>query len=168
MRFNSSPLGKNDRHFPDDIYKCIFMNEKFWILIRICSCPINNILVLAQIIVLRRSGANHYLNLCWPSSLTHICSTRIWVNYYKVVLQPYPPSSPGYLTNQPPNTNLKITLPHLKFQTNLPGVNELIEAYQNVFLLPCLGANLLKSLQRRHNERDGVSNHRLLHCLLNY
>ena len=147
MRFNSSPLGKNDRHFQDDIYKCIFMNEKFWILIRICSCPIKNILVLAQIIAWRRSGANHYLNLCWPSSLTHICSTRIWVNYYKVVFQPYPPSSPSYLTNQSPITkgNLKITLPHLKFQTNLPGVNELIEAYQNVFLLPFFHSSRSKS-----------------------
>ena len=31
--FNSSPTGQNGRHFPDDIFKCIFMNEKFCILI---------------------------------------------------------------------------------------------------------------------------------------
>ena len=31
--FNSSPPGQNGRHFTDDIFKCIFMNEKFYILI---------------------------------------------------------------------------------------------------------------------------------------
>ena len=30
---NSSPSGQNVRHFPDDIFKCIFMNENFCILI---------------------------------------------------------------------------------------------------------------------------------------
>ena len=45
---NSSPLGQNGRHFPDDIFKCIFMNEKFCILIQISlkfvpRGPINNI-----------------------------------------------------------------------------------------------------------------------------
>ena len=47
-----SPPGLNGRHFPDDIFKCIFMNEKFCALIRISlmsvpKCPINNILALA-------------------------------------------------------------------------------------------------------------------------
>ena len=28
---NSSPLGQNGRHFTDDIFKHIFLNEKFWI-----------------------------------------------------------------------------------------------------------------------------------------
>ena len=32
---NSSPPGQDGRHFPDDIFKCILMNEKFWILIQI-------------------------------------------------------------------------------------------------------------------------------------
>ena len=31
--FNSSPLGQNGRHFADNIFKCIFMDEKFCILI---------------------------------------------------------------------------------------------------------------------------------------
>ena len=26
--------GQNDRHFADNIFKCIFMNEKFWILFK--------------------------------------------------------------------------------------------------------------------------------------
>ena len=32
---NSSYPGQNDRHFQDDIFICIFMNEKFYILIKI-------------------------------------------------------------------------------------------------------------------------------------
>ena len=32
---NWSPPGKNGRHFADDIFKCIFLNEKFCILIKI-------------------------------------------------------------------------------------------------------------------------------------
>ena len=31
---NSSPPGRNGRHFTDDIFKCIFLNETFCILIR--------------------------------------------------------------------------------------------------------------------------------------
>ena len=30
--FNSSPPGQNSRHFADDIFRCIFVNEKFCIL----------------------------------------------------------------------------------------------------------------------------------------
>ena len=32
---NSSSPGQNGRHFADDIFKCIFVNEKFFILIEI-------------------------------------------------------------------------------------------------------------------------------------
>ena len=31
----SSPPGQNGRHFPDDIFRCTFVNEKFYILIKI-------------------------------------------------------------------------------------------------------------------------------------
>ena len=33
--FNSSPPGQNGRHFAVNIFRCIFMNEKFSILIKI-------------------------------------------------------------------------------------------------------------------------------------
>ena len=29
---SSSSAGQNDRHFADQIFRCIFVNEKFWIL----------------------------------------------------------------------------------------------------------------------------------------
>ena len=32
---NSSPPGQNGRHFADDLFRCIFVNEKFFILIKI-------------------------------------------------------------------------------------------------------------------------------------
>ena len=32
---NASPPGQNGRHFADDIFSCIFVNEKFCILIKI-------------------------------------------------------------------------------------------------------------------------------------
>ena len=61
MTVNSSPLEQNGRFFPDDIFKCIFMNEQFRILIRISlkfvpKDPINNIPALVEIMVWRRSG----------------------------------------------------------------------------------------------------------------
>ena len=59
--FNSSPTGQNGRHFPDDIFKCIFMNEKCFILIQISlkfvpKFLINNISSLVQIMAWRQSG----------------------------------------------------------------------------------------------------------------
>ena len=46
-------------HFPDDIFKCIFLNENVWILIKISlkfvpNGPINNIPALVQIMIWRR------------------------------------------------------------------------------------------------------------------
>ena len=32
---NTSPPGKNGSHFTDDLFRCIFVKEKFWILIKI-------------------------------------------------------------------------------------------------------------------------------------
>ena len=45
---------QNDSHFPDNIFKCIFLNEKVWIWIKISlkfvpKGPINNIQALIQI-----------------------------------------------------------------------------------------------------------------------
>ena len=51
---NSSPSGKNVHHFPDDIFKCIFLNENLRISIRnslkfVPEGQINNIPALVQI-----------------------------------------------------------------------------------------------------------------------
>ena len=58
---NSSPLGQNRCHLADDIYRCIFVNENFFILIKISlkfvpEGPINNIQALVQVMAWRRIG----------------------------------------------------------------------------------------------------------------
>ena len=47
LSLNSSPTGQNGRCFSDDIFRCISVNEKFFILIKISlkfipKCPIDN------------------------------------------------------------------------------------------------------------------------------
>ena len=76
---------QNGRHFPDDIYQCIFLNENI-ILIGISlnfvpKGPINNIPALVQIVVWRRSGDKPLSESLMVSLLAHICITRPqWVN----------------------------------------------------------------------------------------
>ena len=52
---------QNGRHFPDDIFQCIFLNENVWILIKIPlkfvpKGPMSNIPALVQIMAWRRPG----------------------------------------------------------------------------------------------------------------
>ena len=60
-RFNSFPLGQNGRHFPDDIIKSIFMNEKFCIVFQISlrfvpKGSIDNKPAYDQVMAWRRPG----------------------------------------------------------------------------------------------------------------
>ena len=53
---------QNGRHFADDIFKYIFLNENVWIPIKISlkvvpKGRINNILALAQVMAWRRPGS---------------------------------------------------------------------------------------------------------------
>ena len=55
--------GENGRHFTDDIFKCIFINENVWIPIKISlkfvpKGPINNMPALVQIMASRRPDCN--------------------------------------------------------------------------------------------------------------
>ena len=77
---------RNRPHFPDDIFKCIFLNEDVWILIKISlnfvhMCPVNNIPALVQIMAWRRAGDKPLSEPMLVRSLAHICVTRPqWVN----------------------------------------------------------------------------------------
>ena len=77
---------KYGRHFAEDIFKCIFLNENIWISIQISlkfvpKGPINNIPALVQIMAGRRPGDKPLSELMMASLLTHICVTRPqWVN----------------------------------------------------------------------------------------
>ena len=76
----------NGRHFADDIFKCIFLNENVWIPIKISlklvpKGPINNIPVLVQIMAWRRPGDEPSSEPMLVFVPTHICVTRPqWVN----------------------------------------------------------------------------------------
>ena len=77
---------KNRQHFADDIFKCIFFNENFWISIRISlkfvpKGPIENIPALVQIMGWRCPGNKPWSEPMLVSLPTHIFVTRPqWVN----------------------------------------------------------------------------------------
>ena len=79
---------QNGRHFADDIFKCIFLNEDAWISLKISlkfvtKVQINNIPSLVQIMAWRRPGDKPLSEPMMVSLLTHICVTRSqWVKYY--------------------------------------------------------------------------------------
>ena len=88
LSINTLRPGQNGRHFADDIFKCIFLNENVWIPIKISlkfvlKGPINNIQALVQIMAWRRSGDKPLSEPMMVSLLTHICVTRPqWVNLH--------------------------------------------------------------------------------------
>ena len=77
---------QNGRHFADDIFECIFLNENVWIPIKISTefvpkGPINNIPALVQIMAWRRPGDKPLSEPMMVSLTTHICVTRPqWIN----------------------------------------------------------------------------------------
>ena len=69
------------RHFPDDIFKCIFLNENAWICNKIPlkfvpEGPINNIPTLLQIMTWRRPGDKPLSEPMIVSLPTHVYVTR--------------------------------------------------------------------------------------------
>ena len=82
----------NGRHFADDTFKCIFLNENVRISIKISlkfvpKGPINNIPALVQIMAWHRSGDKPLSEPMMVSLLTHICVTRPqWVNQCWLVI----------------------------------------------------------------------------------
>ena len=61
LSFNTLKPRQNGRHFADDIFKCIFLNENIRIPIKISpkfvlNGPINNILVSVQILDWHQTG----------------------------------------------------------------------------------------------------------------
>ena len=82
---------RNGRHFVDDLFKCIFLNENIWISTNISlkfvpKGPINNIPALIQIIAWRRPGDKPLSESMMVRLPTHICITRPqWVNRIPVL-----------------------------------------------------------------------------------
>ena len=78
---NTLRTKRNCRHFADDIFKCIFLNENVWISLKISlkfvpKILINNISALVQIMSWRRPGCKPFSEPMMVSLLTHICVTR--------------------------------------------------------------------------------------------
>ena len=72
---------QNRRHFPDDIFKCFFLNANILIAITISlkyvpNDPINNIPTLAQKMAWRRPGDKPLSEPMVVRLPTHICVTR--------------------------------------------------------------------------------------------
>ena len=79
--FNTLRPRRNGRHFADNTFKCIFLNENVRISIKfslkfVSKGPINNISALVQIMAWRRSGDMPLSEPMTVSLLTHICVTR--------------------------------------------------------------------------------------------
>ena len=72
---------QNGRHFVDDIFKCIFLNENVWITIKISlkfipTDSINNIPTLVPIMAWHRPGDKPLPEPMMVSLPTHICVAR--------------------------------------------------------------------------------------------
>ena len=91
---------QNGRHFPNDIFKWIFLNENVWISISfslkfVPRGPINNIPTLVQVMAWRRPGDKPLSEPVMVRLPPHICVTRPqWdmhqtciMGYYQLVLK---------------------------------------------------------------------------------
>ena len=84
--FNTLRPRQNGRHFADDIFNCISLNENVWIMIKnslkfVPKGLINNIPALVQIMAWHRPGDKPLSEPMLVSLPTHICVTRPqWVN----------------------------------------------------------------------------------------
>ena len=81
ISFNTLRPRQNGRHFADDIFKCIFLNENVWISIKISlkfvpKGPIYNIPALVQIMAWPRPGDKPLSEPMMVNLLMHICVSR--------------------------------------------------------------------------------------------
>ena len=89
--FNTLRPRQNGRHFTDDIFNDIFLNENVWIPTKfslkfVPKGPINNIPALVQIMAWHRPGDKPLSEPMMVSLLTHICVTRPqWVKIIEIV-----------------------------------------------------------------------------------
>ena len=89
VSLNSLRPRQNGRHFTDDVFKRIFLNENVWILLKISlkfvpKGLINNIPSLVQVMAWRRPGDKPLSGPMLVSLLTHICVT--WPQWVNVVI----------------------------------------------------------------------------------
>ena len=88
LHFNTLRPEQNECHFPDEICKCIFLNENVWISMMISvkfvpKGPINNIPTLVQTMACFRPGDKPLIEPMMVSLLMHICVT--WPQWIKSI-----------------------------------------------------------------------------------
>ena len=89
--FNTLRQRQNGRHFADDIFKCVFLNENIWTLLKISlkfvpNVRIKNIPALIQIMAWCWSGDKPLSERMMVRLLTYICVTRPqWVNEISII-----------------------------------------------------------------------------------
>ena len=106
--FNTLRPGQNGRHFADDIFNFIFLNENIWTPIKISlkfvpKGPINNIPALVLMMAWRRPGDKPLSEPVMVRLPTHICVARsqwvrdtnvwyniVWWNLYSQRLYMFP------------------------------------------------------------------------------
>ena len=121
---------QNGRHFPDDIFKCSFLNKKIWISIKISlefvpKGPINNNPALVQIMAWRRPGDKPLSEPMRVSLLTHI---------YVIRHQLINPSGIGSVSYGP---NVVITVPADNLALKLARSSAVISMNAKVDMFPC-------------------------------
>ena len=84
LTLNTLRPRQHGHHFPDDIFKCIFVNENVWISIKfslniVPGGPINNIPALVQIMAWRRLGDSAHGH--YPMPQDHQRGT-VWLQIY--------------------------------------------------------------------------------------
>ena len=78
---------QNGRRFPDDIFKCIFLNERILISIKISlkfvpKCPIDNIQTLVQMMAWWRPGDKPLSESMIVVGFRRICVTNAFLSLY--------------------------------------------------------------------------------------
>ena len=138
--FNTLRRRQNGRHFPDDIFKWIFLNENVWISINISlkfvpRGPITNIPTLVQVMAWRRPGDKPLSEPMMVRLPTHIRVTQPqWVNTSHN--QSSPPFCGAYIViiwNDHKLPRIHCIL--LYIWNNLDHWSKHIEIY--IILLPC-------------------------------
>ena len=95
IRLNTLTPRQNGCHFPDDIFKCIFLNENLWISIKISvqfvlKDLINDIPALVQIMAWRWPGDKPLSKAMMVNLQMHVCITGPqWVSNLSISVVTY-------------------------------------------------------------------------------
>ena len=142
---------QNGRHFADGIFKCIFLNENVWILIKISmnfvpEGPINNIPALVQIMAWCRPGDKPLSEPMMVSLTTHICVTRPQCVKMRLILSDIASTFCVYIHNKfvcdiYQNIN-RATVEYINIYTRVV----LFDILRNANVTPCVPANVKLAL----------------------